>query len=118
GTKPSHALDDFVGEFEHPAYGVVTIARSGDGLRFDFHKIQLPLAHFHYDRFDTPDDGQNGQWSVNFGTSPQGQISRALIAPDEAEVTFTRLVPRELSQMETLRPHAGTYLTPTGARFD
>ena len=24
GTKPSHALDDYVGEFEHPAYGVLT----------------------------------------------------------------------------------------------
>ena len=28
-------------------------------LMFDFHKIKLPLAHFHYDRFDTPDDEEN-----------------------------------------------------------
>ena len=55
GTKPSHALDDYLGEFEHPAYGVVTIARKDAGLAFDFHKIKLPLAHFHYDRFDALD---------------------------------------------------------------
>ena len=118
GTKPSHALDDYLGEFEHPAYGVVTIARKDAGLAFDFHKIKLPLAHFHYDRFDTPDDEEDGQWSVNFGTSPQGEIDRALISLDEAEVVFTRRVARELTQPETLRPYAGTYLSPTGAKFE
>lgn len=118
GTKPSHVLDDYVGEFEHPAYGVVTIAKKGDGLEFDFHKIKLPLAHFHYDRFDTPDDEQDGQWSVNFSTSPQGEIDRALISLDEAEVTFNRRVPRELSLPETLQQYGGTYLTPTGAKFE
>jgi CubicO group peptidase (beta-lactamase class C family) len=117
GTRPSHALDDYIGEFEHPAYGVVTIAKTGDGLQFDFHKIKLPLAHFHYDRFDTPDDEQDGQWSVNFGTSPQGEIDRALISLDEAEVVFARRVARELSLPETLRPYAGTYVSPTGAKF-
>jgi CubicO group peptidase (beta-lactamase class C family) len=123
GTKPSHALDDYTGEFEHPAYGVVRIGRSADALTFDFHKVKLPLSHFHYDRFDSPDEepeeGQDieGKWSVNFGTSPQGEIDRALISLDEAEVVFTRRVPPELSRPETLRPYAGTYVTPTGARF-
>jgi hypothetical protein len=117
GTKPSHALDDYAGEFEHPAYGVVTIARKEDALAFDFHKIRLPLAHFHYDRFDTPDDEQDGKWSVNFGTSPAGEIDRALISLDEAEVVFNRRVPPELSRLDTLRPYAGDYLTPTGAKF-
>ena len=118
GTKPSHPLDDYAGEFEHPAYGVVTVARKDDGLLFDFHKIKLPLAHFHYDRFDTPDDEQDGQWSLNFGTNPQGEIDRALISLDEAEVAFHRRVPRELSLPETLQTYAGRYLSPTGARFE
>lgn len=118
GTHPSHGLDDYVGEFEHPAYGVVAIGKKDAGLEFDFHKIKLPLAHFHYDRFDTPDDEQDGQWSVNFGTSPQGEIDRALISLDEAEVVFNRRVPRELSLPETLQPYAGAYLTPTGAKFE
>jgi hypothetical protein len=118
GTRPSHALDDYVGEFDHPAYGVVAIAKKDDALQFDFHKIKLPLAHFHYDRFDTPDDEQDGQWSVNFATNPQGEIDRALISLDEAEVVFNRRVPRELSLPETLQPYAGNYLSPTGAKFE
>jgi CubicO group peptidase (beta-lactamase class C family) len=117
GTRPSHPLGDYVGEFEHPAYGLVTISKEDAGLLFDFHKIKLPLMHFHYDRFDTPDDEQDGMWSVNFGTSPQGEIDRAVISLDEAEVAFRRRVPPELSLPDTLRPYAGTYLTPTGAKF-
>ena len=37
-----------------------------NALQFEFHKIKLPLAHFHYDRFDSPNDEEEGKWSVNF----------------------------------------------------
>jgi CubicO group peptidase (beta-lactamase class C family) len=117
-ARPSHPLDDYTGEYAHPAYGVLTISRQGEELGFDFHKIHLPLRHFHYDRFDTPDDEQDGQWSVNFGTSSQGEVDKALISLDEAEATFVRRVPPALSAVETLRQYAGRYETPTGAKFD
>jgi CubicO group peptidase (beta-lactamase class C family) len=117
GTRPSHALADYAGEFHHPAYGVVTIAHKDGGLRFNFHKADLALSHFHYDRFDTADDEQEGKWSVNFGTSPQGEIDRTMLSLDQAEVTFVRQVPRELTSAATLGRYVGTYLTPTGARF-
>ncbi len=118
GTSPSHALDDYVGEFENPGYGVVTISKQGTGLLFDFHKIKLPLTHFHYDRFDTPDDEEDGKWSVNFSTNPQGEVDKTVMSLDEAEVAFTRRVPAALSELTTLRPYAGTYETPTGAKFE
>jgi len=117
GTRPSHALDDYTGEFEHPAYGVLSIAKKGDGLRFGFHKIELPLAHFHYDRFDTPNDEQDGQWSVNFATSPQGEIDRVAMSLDEAEAVFVRRVARDLLLASTLQRYTGDYQTPTGAKF-
>ena len=118
GTKPSHALEDYAGEFEHPAYGVLTVAKQGEGLLFDFHKARLPLSHFHYDRFDTPDDEEEGKWSVNFASSPQGEVDKALVSLDEAEVTFARRVPAALSALATLRAYAGTYETPTGAKLE
>ena len=118
GTKPSHPLEDYAGEFEHPAYGVLTVAKQGEGLLFDFHKARLPLSHFHYDRFDTPDDEEEGKWSVNFSTSPQGEVDKALVSLDEAEVTFARRVPAALSALATLRAYAGTYETPTGAKLE
>jgi CubicO group peptidase (beta-lactamase class C family) len=118
GTKPSHSLEDYVGEFEHPAYGVLTVSRQGEALGFDFHKIKLPLSHFHYERFDTPDDEQDGKWSVNFSTNPQGEVDKALVSVDQAEVSFVRRVPAMLSAATTLRQYAGNYETPTGAKFE
>jgi len=69
-TKPSHPIGDYVGEYENPAYGILKIGMKEDQLQFEFHKIKMPMSHFHYDRFDTPDDEQDGKWSVNFGTNP------------------------------------------------
>ena len=117
-TKPSHKIDDYVGEFLHPAYGVLTIAKQNDSLTFDFHKIRQPLSHFHYDRFDTPDDEQDGKWSVNFLTNPQGEIDRAEMSLDQAAVIFTRRPPAALSSLETLRQFVGPYVTPTGGKFE
>ena len=73
-TKPSHPLADYVGEYDHPAYGLMKIGLKGEQLQFDFHKIHFPLTHFHYERFDTPDDEQDGKWSVNFATNPEGEL--------------------------------------------
>jgi len=117
-TRPSHPLGDYVGEFEHPAYGVLTISQGDTSLVFDFHKIKLPLSHFHYDRFDTPDDEEDGKWSVNFLTNPQGEIHQAELSLDEAAVHFTRRVPAALTSAATLQQYLGTYETPNGGKFD
>ena len=118
GTRPSHPIDDYVGEFENPAYGVLNITRRDTSLMFDFHKIRMPLSHFHYDRFDTPDDEEDGKYSVNFLTNPQGEIDRAEMSLDEAAIAFTRRVPAALSSAAILRQYLGTYITPSGGKFD
>ena len=114
-TKPSHALADYAGDYENPAYGILKIGLKSEALQFGFHAFQFPLSHFHYDRFDTPDDEQYGKFSVNFRTNPQGDIDNAVISLDESEVIFTR-------KPETLDPAlleklAGVYLTPTKVKF-
>jgi CubicO group peptidase (beta-lactamase class C family) len=116
GTQPSHPLDDFVGEFAHPAYGVVTVARGDSGLTFEFHGIKLPLSHFHYDRFDTPDDEQDGKFSLDFRTNPMGEVDAVEISLDEAAVTFNRQVPAALTADSTLARYAGTYTSPSGGK--
>jgi CubicO group peptidase (beta-lactamase class C family) len=114
-TLASHPLADYVGEYEHPAYGVLKIVMKDQQLQFGFHKIQLPLNRFHYDRFDTPDDEIYGKWSVNFITNPQGDVAAAVMSLDQAEASFTRrpqtLEPQILSRL------AGTYENPTGVKF-
>jgi hypothetical protein len=114
-TQASHPLADYVGDYEHPAYGVLKIGVKDQQLQFDFHKIQLPLNRFHYDRFDTPDDEIYHKWSVNFITNPQGDVATAVMSLDQAEASFTRrpqaLEPQILSRL------AGTYENPTGVKF-
>ncbi len=111
-TRPSHPLEDYAGEYEHPAYGLLKIDLKEGRLQFDFHKIVLPLAHFHYDRFDTPDDERYGKFAVNFGTNPQGDVDKAVLSLDEAEAAFVRR-PQCLDP-DTLRKLAGSYVTPRG----
>ena len=114
-TKPSHALSDYMGDYDHPAYGTLKIAMKDNQLQFDFHKIKMPLTHFHYDRFDSADDEEDGKWSINFSTNPQGDIDRATMSLDEGEVTFVRR-PAKLDEGAAQRI-AGTYTTPSGASF-
>jgi len=114
-TKPSHDLADYVGEYDHPAYGTLKISLKVNALRFDFHKIGLPLAHFHYDRFDSPDDEEEGKWSINFSTNPQGDIDKATVSLDEGEVTFVRRAAK--LDEATAQRIAGNYETPSGGKF-
>lgn len=115
GTAPSHALADYAGEYEHPAYGVLKIGLRDGQLQYDFHKMKFPMTHFHYDRFDTPDDERFGKSSVNFQTNPQGDVDEATMSLDEAQVTFTRKA--EVLPLETLQKLAGTYETATGFKI-
>ena len=113
-TEPSHPLSGYAGAYDNPAYGVMTIGLKDNQLQFDFHKIRLPMTRFHYDRFDTADDEQDGKWSVNFRTNPQGDIDQAVMSLDEAEAVFVR-------KPDTVDPKltaqfAGAYETPGGVK--
>jgi hypothetical protein len=78
----------------------------------------MPLSHFHYDRFDTPDDEEDGKFSLNFRTNSMGEIESLEISMDEAPVTFTRRVPPALLADATLQTYAGTYLSPSGGKVE
>ncbi len=114
-TKASHALAEYAGVYENPAYGLMNIGLKDNQLQFDFHKMRLPMTRFHYDRFDTADDEEDGKWSVNFRTNPQGDVDQAVMSLDEAEAVFVRkpdaIDPKLLTQL------AGAYEAPDGARI-
>ncbi len=113
-TKPSHALADYVADYENPAYGIMKITESDNQLHFDFHKVKMPMTQFHYDRFDTPNDERDGKFSVNFRTNPQGDVDQAVMSLDEAEAVFTRK-PESLDAALQARL-AGTYEMPSGMK--
>lgn len=114
-TIPSHSLTEYAGEYANPAYGILKIEIEDNELQFNFGKIELPLSHYHYDRFDTPDDERFGKWSVSFFTNPQGEVERLAMSVSQEEETFTRQAKTPDSQL--LAQLAGTYKTATDFKF-
>ncbi len=109
GTNPSHPLADYAGIYEDPAYGIMKIDLKNDNLNFTFNHTTLPLYHYHYDRFLTPDDPIDGKWSMTFNTDAQGSISQVKVSLDEKEVTFTRKADPRLRDPEFLKKLEGQY---------
>jgi hypothetical protein len=109
GTSPTHDLQDYTGTFTNEAYGEFIISDKNDSLYFNFRKTILPLTHYHYNRFDTPDDEDFGKWSINYLINPQGEISEAIISIDEGQVVFIKKPDESLSNPETLKQYIGKY---------
>lgn len=108
-TNPTHQLIDYLGDFENSAYGIINISQKDTQMMFTLHNIHLPMHHFHYDRFDTKNDEENGFYSLNYQTNPQGEVDRFVVSLDEGEVTFIRKADASLSTFETLNKYTGKY---------
>lgn len=109
GTSPSHPLSDYLGDFENNAYGIINVAKKDTQMTFTLHNIHLPMHHFHYDRFDTNNDEEDGFYSLNYQTNPQGEVDRFVVSLDEGEVTFMKKADINLSTVETLTKYTGVY---------
>jgi CubicO group peptidase (beta-lactamase class C family) len=108
-TKPSHALSEYVGKYEDPAYGIMEIQEQGGQLRFMFNNTSLPLSHYHYERFVSPDDEIDGKWSLLFDTDAQGSVDKVRVSLDEKEVIFVKKASDQLFDVAFLKKLTGTY---------
>ncbi|MCB0490409.1 MAG: serine hydrolase [Cyclobacteriaceae bacterium] len=113
-TKPSHPIAQYAGAYESPAYGVVEIKESKGQLSFSYHTVDLPLSHYHYDRFVSDNDEVWGRWNFEFATDAQGRIQTVTINLDEQDVVFTRTFDKQLTNPEFLRRLIGTYTSSSG----
>lgn len=90
-TKPTLALSEYVGQFEHPAYQTLTITREGEKLKGDLHGQPITLKHYHYDVFQYAEGVRSGL-KVSFLMNKAGEIDRVaiLLEPNVKEIVFTR----------------------------
>jgi len=96
-TKPSHALADYVGTYEHKAYGKMIISVEGDHLRVKHRIWGEALEHFHYDQFwstEHPDLTVNyglRVYKLHFLTNEAGKVDklRTKVGQDP-EIEFVR----------------------------
>ncbi len=97
-TTPSHALADYEGRYEHPAFGTIVIALKDKGLVFclrNMEDVTYPLQHYQYDTFrlqrKSPIDKLD--LTVTFATGKNGRIDRLSMPLETAadEIVFRRI---------------------------
>lgn len=111
GTRPSHDLDDYVGEYENEAYGVIKIEEVRDRLKARYNGLETPLEHFHYDIFSTtgPPEELKGM-KLLFQTGMNGDVDRVAVRlePQVDEIIFKRR--GETLDSASLAKYTGEYL--------
>jgi CubicO group peptidase (beta-lactamase class C family) len=94
-TYPAHDLADYAGDYEHPAYGVMSIMERGGALRWSWRGMSATMAHRHYETFELPEAPDRllpDQLAITFLTDRDGNIVSlsAPLEPMVKEITFVR----------------------------
>ncbi len=126
GTAPAHPLDEYVGEYEDPGYGVLSIARAGNALAMTYNGITTPFEHWHFETWNglkiegEKADNTFENFRIRFRTGFDGEVSgvAAPMEPAVHEIVFARRPDARLSDPAFLARLAGTYaLGPQKAVF-
>jgi CubicO group peptidase (beta-lactamase class C family) len=91
GTRPAHKLEDYAGEYAHPAYGVMSLTLTDGRLRLDYKGFGSPLAHWHYETFRLTEGELEGE-KLTFKTDVRGKVTAvsAALEPAVKDIVFER----------------------------
>lgn len=94
-APPGHQLSDYVGAYEHPAYGRITVTAKDDGLHWAYRTFSGPLTHRHYETFETPQlpyELNPDRLALSFSTDRDGNVASlsAQFEPMVADIVFMR----------------------------
>jgi CubicO group peptidase (beta-lactamase class C family) len=113
GTQMSHKLEDYVGDYEHPGYGVLKVALRDGKLESTFNKIATPLEHWHYDTFNggRAKDPVFNNMKYSFQTDVNGNVATvsAQFEASVKEIVFAKKPDARLFDPAYLSRYAGAY---------
>lgn len=92
-TRPSHALDAYVGEYEDPAYGTLTVSMKDGALRAEYGEAKYNLKHFHFNVFTGKHD-QPEFWEaikVQFTIGADGEVASVKTLSPEFGAEFRKM---------------------------
>lgn len=116
GTRPSHPLVDYVGDYENPGYGTVSVLQDSEGLKMKTFLADGPLSHYHYDVFELKAlfGGEELNAKVAFAFDPKGNITGLSIPlePSVKDIVFTRAADKGMMEKGFLEKLVGTYVLP------
>jgi CubicO group peptidase (beta-lactamase class C family) len=98
-ARPSRDLADYVGDYQHPGYGRITITHAEDRLVWAYRGMSERLAHRHYDTFELPEAPGSpggllpGRLALSFSADGDGNIASLAIPfePLVKDIVFTRI---------------------------
>jgi CubicO group peptidase (beta-lactamase class C family) len=111
-ARLSHPLKSYLGEYEHPGYGVVSIRKADSKLQMVINdKLTLSFDHYHYDIFEANLERFDYRLKLSFTTDLKGNISQVAIQmePMVKDIIFTRLPDRRLTKISFLKKFIGVY---------
>jgi hypothetical protein len=112
GTSPSHPLQDYVGDYEHPGYGSLRVREgSSRELTFVLGELDLSATHRHFDTWTARYEALDIDFPVTFFTDADGLITEALAGLESlvAPIRFRRVPDLRLTDPAFLARLAGRY---------
>lgn len=118
GTRPSHPLADYVGDYAHPGYGTLSVTLDSGRLVTTYNAIRTGLQHWHYDVFDglrNPNDPTFEGMKYSFTANLKGDIDAVAAAfePNVDPIVFQRQPDARLRDPQFLRTFVGRYALAT-----
>lgn len=113
-TRPTYALEEYAGEYEHPGYGIARIEFDGAKLIMTFNSIITPMDHWHYDVFSGAEGAADSTFEnmrVQFLSNLKGDIDRLELPlePTMSSIVFKRNPDPRLSDPSYIGQFAGVY---------
>lgn len=95
-TRPAHELAAYAGEYEHPAYGVMSVREQDGSLHWTWRGMFAGLTHRHYETFELPEVPDRllpDRLAITFLTDRDGTIVSlsAPLEPVVKDIVFARL---------------------------
>jgi CubicO group peptidase (beta-lactamase class C family) len=111
-TKPSHSLDAYVGDYQHPAYGIFRVEFTGEKLTALYNNLDMAVGHYHYDIFEAvPEELSEARLPLTFYTDMQGNISSLSVPfePNVKDIVFKRVADESMKEKTFLEKFLGKY---------
>ena len=112
---PAHKLDDYVGYYEHPAYGIVQVKLENDRLFATYGEMIASLSHRCYDIFNGKIDealfGDKSTITFSFSNNTSGDICELFIPLDQSvkPIIFKRKADSDLFSIDYLKQFEGLF---------
>jgi hypothetical protein len=95
-TRPAHDLSAYAGDYDHPAYGLMSVREKDGALHWSWRGLYAGMNHRHYETFelpDVPDRHVPDRLPITFQTDREGNIVSLStpLEPAIKDIAFVRL---------------------------